>query len=651
MRTKSRIGVQKAKGEVLTGGGGLLVKGPWLQIFLFVSLLGASGCNLNSPPPTPPLEALCSNPIVADSFKNLECTALRHTFPRRPLVPDTWSDGLPTRFPKEGVTLSVGYPQDIGPNQTVTDLDRVSEDLAFTSAEGVLGTTLRYYRLPGFPEMRFLVGRTFPPHAKAYCPKFTSYPPEFAPEKCYVFPWDPHLYSSDWYSYGTSYYPGGWVTHAWANTGSLAADLYPLLQGKDGKAESSLELVWQIEVPTADAPFPREWRYFELPPGKPRYSLWSGPYFALEDLYAALTQYRGPDWGKTYSAKVRFRYELLPGPKVRLTLPDWVDLLDAPVAVDFQRFYAYDSRPMSKGYFSDLPALVFYGHAGFNDVPPRQGVVAEAVKPENVYGSPNEDFYVFQEASGHVTPPAPVCFPDGKHNVYFLLGPYQPRSVLLEPYVPYPTTNLDEWRRGIYLPLVNYTHHLVTTVGREAKVVGYYVGMNLGPMGPGNGAGSKDGMPRAFPVFLGETPNPYVALGRGVERYAVFYRSTARFDWQPASDHTPYEDLWKVVWSDVRLGSGGDCAVERIGFHVFSPEESRTLDQAFGLAEVETYGTYGNERPYGRDFGVGTHTSRRGPMLTALYAAPSTTSDYYAWHYLNKVAPGEVRVPLLPPGW
>ncbi len=32
-------------------------------------------------------------------------------------------------------------------------------------------------------------------------------------------------------------------------------------------------------------------------------------------------------------------------------------------------------------------------------------------------------------------------------------------------------------------------------------------------------------------------------------------------------------------------------------------------------------------------------------MLTALYAAPSTTTPYYAWHYLNRVAPGEVRVP------
>jgi len=649
MRTKSRIGAQKAKGEVLTGGGGLLVKGPWLQIFLFVSLLGASGCNLNSPPPTPPLEALCSTPIVADSFKNLECKSLRQTFPRRPLIPV--SGDWPNYFPKEGVTLSVGYPQDIGPNETVTDLDRVTEYLAFATGEGTLGTTLRYYRLPGFPDARFLVGRTFPPHAKAYCPQFASYPPEFAPEKCYLFPWDPHL---DWKvldAYGVRYYPGWSLTHAPANTGSLAANLYPLLQGKDGSTESSLELVWQIEVPTADAPFPREWKYIEPPPGKPRHSLWGGPYYALEDLYAALTQYRGPDWGKTYSAKVRFRYDLLPGPKVRLTLPDWVDLLDAPVAVDFQRLYAYDSRPMSKGYFTDLPALIFYGHAGFNDVPPRQGVVAEAVKPENVYGSPNDDFYVFQEASGHVTPPAPVCFPDGKHNVYFLLGPYQPRSIPLEPYVPYPTTNLDEWRIGIQLPLVNYTHHLVTTVGREAKVVGYYVGMNLGPRGGGQGAGSRDDMPRAFPVFLGETPNPYVALGRGVERYAVFYRSTARFDWQPAPDHTPYEDLWKVVWSDVRLGSGGDCAVERIGFHVFSPEESRALDQAFGLAEVETYNTLGEEMPYGRDFGVGTHTSRRGPMLTALYASPSTASHYYAWHYMNKVAPGELRVPLLPPGW
>jgi hypothetical protein len=649
MRAKSRIGVQKAKGEVLTGGGGLLVKSPWLQIFLFVSLLGAGGCNLNSSPP--PQDPLCSNPIVADSFKNLECTALRQTFPRRPLVPDTWSDGLPVRFPKEGVTLSVGYPQRIGPNETVTDLNRVIENSAIAMGEGALGTTLRYYRLPGFPEMRFLVGRTFPPHAKAACPRFTSYPPEFVPEKCYLFPWDPHL---DWralQAYGVRYYPGGVVSYIPANSGRLAAHLYPLLQGRNGSTESFLELVWQIEVPTADAPFPREWRYIEPPPGQPRLSLWGGPYYALEDLYAALTQYRGPDWGKTYSAKVRFRYDLLPGPKVRLTLPDWDDRLDAPVAVDFQRLHAYDSRPVSKGYFTDLPILIFYGHAGFDDVPPRQGVVAEAVKPENVYGSPNEDFYVFQEASGHVTPPAPVCFPDGKHNVYFLLGPYQPRSVPLEPYVPYPTRNLDEWGLGIQLPVVNYTHHLVTAVGREARVVGYYVGMNLGPRGGGQGVGSKDDMPRAFPVFLGETPNPYVALGRGVERYAVFYRSTARFDWQPAPDHTPYEDLWKAVWSDVRLGSGGDCAVERIGFHVFSPEESRALDRAFGLAEVETYDTAGNERPYGRDFGVGTHTSRRGPMLTALYATPSTNTYYYAWHYLNRVAPGEVRVPLLPPGW
>jgi hypothetical protein len=322
-----------------------------------------------------------------------------------------------------------------------------------------------------------------------------------------------------------------------------------------------------------------------------------------------------------------------------------------PVAVDFRRLHAYDSRPMSKGYFTDLPLVTFYGDGGLGLVPPRRGVVAEAVRGENVYGSANEDFYVFQEASGHVTPPAPVCFPDGKHNVYFLLGPYQPRSVPLEPYVPYPTRNQEEWKIGIESHMVNYTHHLVTTVGREARVVGYYVGMNLGPRGGGQGVGSWDDMPRAFPVFLGETPNPYVALGRGVERYAVFYRSTARFDWQPAPDHTPYEDLWKVVWSDVRLGSGGDCAVERIGFHVFSPEESRALDRALGLAEVETYDNYGQEMPYGRDLGVGTHTSRRGPMLTALYAAPSTTTYYYAWHYLNRVAPGEVRVPLLPPGW
>ena len=648
MRTKSRIGVHKAKGKVLTGGGGLLVKGPWLQIFLFVSLLGASGCNLNSPSPTPH-EALCSNPIVADSFKNLECTRLRLTLPRRPLIPA--SGDWPNYFPKEGVTLSVGYAQSIGPDKTMADLDRLNESSVTAGGEGALGTTLRYYRLPGFPETRFLVGRTFPPHAKAYCPKFTSYPPEFAPEKCYFFPWDPNDSLMTLEGYNVSYYPMMETVHSSEGSGSLAARLYPLLQGKDGSTESSLEFVWQIEVPTADAPFPREWRYVELPPGRPRYNLWSGPYFALEDLYTALTQYRGPDWGKTYSAKVRFRYDLLPGPKVRLTLPDWVDLLGAPVAVDFQRLYAYDAHPMSKGYFSDLPALIFYGDGGFGDIPPRQGVVAEAARPENVYGSPNDDFYVFQEASGHVTPPAPVCFPDGKHNVYFLLGPYQPRSVPLEPYVPYPTRNQEEWKLGIESHLVNYTHHLVTTVGREAKVVGYYVGMNLGPRGGGQGVGSKDDMPRAFPVFLGETPNPYVALGRGVERYAVFYRSTARFDWQPAPDHTPYEDLWKVVWSDVRLGSGGECAVERIGFHVFSPEESRALDGAFGLAEVETYNTAGEEMPYGRDFGVGTHTSRRGPMLTALYATPSTNTYYYAWHYMNKVAPGEVRVPVLPPEW
>jgi hypothetical protein len=586
---------------------------------------------------------------VADSFKNLECTRLRLTLPRVPLIP--LSGDWPNYFPKEGVTLSVGYPQRIGPNKTMADLNRLNQPSAIARGEGALGTTLRYYRLPGFPETRFLVGRTFPPHAKAYCPKFTSYPPAFAPEKCYFFPWHPDEHPMTLEGYNVSYYPKRRTIHSSEGSGSLAERLYPLLQGRNGSTESSLEFVWQIEVPTADAPFPREWRYVELPPGWPRYNLWSGPYFALEDLYAALTQYRGPDWGKTYSAKVRFRYDLLPGPKVRLTLPDWDDRLDAPVAVDFQRLHAYDARPMSKGYFADIPALIFYGDGGFGDIPPRRGVVAEAVKPENLYGSTNEDFYVFQEASGHVTPPAPVCFPDGKHNVYFLLGPYQPRSVPLEPYVPYPTRNQDEWKLGIESHLVNYTHHLVTTVGREAKVVGYYVGMNLGPRGGGQGAGSWDDMPRAFPVFLGETPNPYVALGRGVERYAVFYRSTARFDWQPAPDHTPYEDLWKVVWSDVRLGSGGDCAVERIGFHVFSPEESRALDQAFGLAEVETYDDIGQEMPYGRDFGVGTHTSKRGPMLTALYAAPSTTTYYYAWHYLNRVAPGEVRVPLLPPGW
>jgi hypothetical protein len=648
MRTKSRIGVQKAKGEVLTGGGGLLVKGPWLQIFLFVSLLGAGGCNLNSSSPTPH-EAPCSNPIVTDSFKNLECTRLRLTLPRVPLIP--MSGDWPNYFPKEGVTLSVGYAQDIGPNKTMADLDRLNQPSAIAGGEGALGTTLRYYRLPGFPEMRFLVGRTFPPHAKAYCPKFTSYPPAFAPEKCYFFPWHPDEHPMTLEGYNVSYYPKRETIHSSEGSGSLAARLYPLLQGRNGSTESFLEFVWQIEVPTADAPFPREWQYIELPPGQPRYNLWSGPYFALEDLHTALTQYRGPDWGKTYSAKVRFRYDLLPGPKVRLTLPDWDDRLDAPVAVDFRRLHAYDARPMSKGYFVDLPTLIFYGHGRIGIIPPRQGVVAEAVKPENLYGSPNDDFYVFQEASGHVTPPAPVCFPDGKHNVYFLLGPYQPRSVPLEPYVPYPTTTSEEWRIGIELHLVNYTHHLVTTVGREARVVGYYVGMNLGPRGGGQGVGSKDDMPRAFPVFLGETPNPYVALGRGVERYAVFYRSTARFDWQPAPDHTPYEDLWKVVWSDVRLGSGGDCAVERIGFHVFSPEESRALDQAFGLAEVETYDDIGQEMPYGRDFGVGTHTSKRGPMLTALYAAPSTNTYYYAWHYLNRVAPGEVRVPLLPPDW
>jgi hypothetical protein len=648
MRTKSRIGVQKAKGEVLTGGGGLLVKGPWLQIFLFLSLLGAGGCNLNSSSPTPH-DPFCSNPIVADSFKNLECTRLRLTLPRIPLVPV--SGDWPNYFPKEGVILSVGYPQGIGPNRTMADLDRLNEFSTTSRGEGALGTTLRYYRLPGFPERRFLVGRTFPPHAKAYCAKFASYPPEFAPERCYFFPWHPDEHPMTLRAYHVGYYPKRERFHSPEGSGSLAEDLYPLLQGRNGSTESFLEFVWQIEVPTADTPFPREWQYVELPPGWERYSLWGGPYFALEDLYAALTRYRGPDWGKTYSAKVRFRYDLLPGLKVRLTLPDWDDRFDGPVAVDFQRLHAYDSRPMSKGYFTDLPAVIFYGHGGIGDIPPRRGVVAEAVKPENVYGSPDEDFYVFQEASGHVTPPAPVCFPDGKHNVYFLLGPYQPRSVPLEPYVPYPTRNQDEWRIGIESHLVNYTHHLVTTVGREARVVGYYVGMNLGPRGGGQGVGSKDDMPRAFPVFLGETPNPYVALGRGVERYAVFYRSTARFDWEPAPDHTPYEDLWKVVWSDVRLGSGGDCAVERIGFRIFSPEESRALDQAFGLAEVETYDNYGQEMPYGRDFGVGTHTSRRGPMLTALYAAPSTTTYYYAWHYLNRVAPGEVRVPVLPPGW
>jgi hypothetical protein len=647
MRAKSRIGVHKAKGEVLTGSGGLLVKGPWLQIFLFLSLLGAGGCNLNSS--QPPQDPLCSNPIVADSFKNLECTRLRQTLPRMPLI--AASGDWPNYFPKEGVILSVGYPQDIGPGRTMADLDRLNEFSTTSRGEGALGTTLRYYRLPGFPERRFLVGRTFPPHAKAYCSKFTSYPPEFAPEKCYFFPWHPDEHPMTLRAYHVGYYPGRDRLHSPEGAGSLAEKLYPLLQGRNGSTESFLEFVWQIEVPTADAPFPREWQYVQLPPGWERYSLWGGPYFALEDLYAALTQYRGPDWGKTYSAKVRFRYDLLPGPKVRLTLPDWDDRLDMPVAVDFQRLYAYDSRPMSKGYFTDLPAVTFYGDGGLGLVPPRRGVVAEAVKPENVYGSSNEDFYVFQEASGHVTPPAPVCFPDGKHNVYFLLGPYQPRSVPLEPYVPYPTRNQEEWKIGIQLHLVNYTHHLVTTVGREARVVGYYVGMNLGPRGGGQGIGSRDDMPRAFAVFLGETPNPYVALGRGVERYAVFYRSTARFDWQPAPDHTPYEDLWKVVWSDVRLGSGGDCAVERIGFHVFSPEESRALDEAFGLAEVETYDTLGEEMPYGRDFGVGTHTSRRGPMLTALYEAPSTTTYYYAWHYLNRVAPGEVRVPLLPPGW
>ncbi|MGC8904655.1 hypothetical protein [Thermus sp.] len=638
---------------------GKVGRGPFIKgigrgnLPLFVALLlllGASGCNLNSgPPPKPPLEALCSAPIVEDSFKNLECTSLRQTYPRRPLVP--LSGDWPNYFPKEGVTLSVGYPQGIGPGKTMTDLDRVSETLYFNMGEGALGTTLRYYRLPGFPEKRFLVGRTYPPHAMAYCPEFTTYPPAFVPEKCYFFLRDPYQDGMQALAYRISYYPGGGTTIAPAGSGSLAGDLYPLLQGKDGSTESFLEFVWQIEVPTAEAPFPKEWAYIGLPPGHPKYSVWSGPYFALEDLYAALTQYRGPDWGKTYSAKVRFRYDLLPGPKVHLTLPDWVDLLRSPVAVDFRRLYAYDAHPMSKGYFDHLPVLLFYGHGGIDDVPPRQGVVAEAAKPENVYGPANDDFYVFQEASGHVTPPAPVCFPDGKHNVYFLLGPYQPRSVPLEPYVPYPTTNLDEWRLGIQMSLVNYTHHLVTTVGREARVVGYYVGMNLGARGDGNGYGGRDDMPRAFPVFLGDAPNPYVALGRGVERYAVFYRSTARFGWRPAPDHTPYEDRWKVVWSDVRLGDGGDCAVERIGFHVFSPGESQALDQAFGLAEVETYDTIGNEMPYGRDFGVGTHTDRRGPMLTALYAAPSTTSSYFAWHYLNKVAPGEVRVPVLPPGW
>jgi len=589
---------------------------PLTPSLLALLLLGAGGCGGNAPGGSPPPSSTCVGDPVEDDPFGYGCREAPLVLVRRP----------PDYRPEEGVRFRLG---DWIAQFYV--LDRVQHSFEMADLqEAIFGSAIRYYRLPGFPEARFAIGRAYPANFWANC---VFNPPPHEDGKCSFVPyipdrpdlWDWYLY---WLGNAAHYYPQ--VFYTIVSPGSSAARVfYPLVQGKDGSTEATAEVVYQYQFPTdrsyPPGSHPVGWTArpdLGLIPNVNR-----GPYFTLDDLLQAFRDLRGPDWGKSFVGTLRFRLEFLGGEEVRAVFAEHTPEGEPFARVRRER--RYDARPLSEGYFHLLRQVT-------QDPGMRRGAVVEALRPENTYRVMNDDFYVFEEASGHVVPPAPLCLPGGPHQVLTFLGPYQPRTESAEPYA----------RPGDYarFPYLNYTHHLVVARGREARVVGYWASPNLIP-GAGVGPGG-DTHPLAYPLTALRGPEPFQP---GTERWAVFYRSTARLSWEPSPDHTPYEDRWKVVWSDVRMeGTGANprCGVDRIGFHVFSREESLELDRFFGLAETEEpsrafYGTI-NYPP---------SDSNRGPMLTRLYRPAYVEGATGYMDALTAVAPGEVQVPLLPPGW
>ncbi len=266
----------------------------------------------------------------------------------------------------------------------------------------------------------------------------------------------------------------------------------------------------------------------------------------------------------------------------------------------------------------------------------------EALAPRYQFHWTNLDYYTYRYASGNMTPPIPLCAP----GFGWTVRSYGALPFLRANPYDYDAVPQEVWQREaqkdypkIPRPYWDNTLHLVVLVERD--VVDYWIWYSH----PRNGYEYT----RWHPVAPRDKAylDRYPTAGKGnppgtTLRAAILYRNATRKtgDWRPHPSHAYGEDHWHIVWSDVRLAGTvdrPDCAVERIGYHMYDLSTSMRLDSLFGLTDVPS--------PANDEMAVFYPTT---PVLGNIGMIVDST---YTPEFL--VPPGAVKLPdwALPPGW
>lgn len=463
-----------------------------------------------------------------------------------------------------------------------------------------MGPTLGFARLPGFPEHRFLVYNDYRAAEGIFrkCPLGPA-------EDCYE-------------RYRREYDPGDWITPVGVigNLHSVLSNFYPVLVGKGGSTEAELEWITQYWGPRDLSPLRDPFDYQRRMETDP-----------------------DPNTYKTYTYRRTYRAHLAPGRNVRVEL--------GPFRAE--RAPQYDSKPIGRGYNLGGVEMAEYWRwpliatrAGWTRPTPGE---RERLYALQFYWE-NQAYYAFQEASGNVAPPTPICQPGMGYRVRSINGFVTFRNKVF----PYDRFPLEYYQEDLPAGVMPYSMHTVLLVGQD--VIHYYT--KGGPYSAGYGFTPYFPLefhPKGYPGYTRGRPEDlarYPLWGENPPgrtfRLAVLYRFTIVSpdpgDWRPHPSHPLGEDNWHIVWSDVRLAGtkdNPDCSVEAIGYHMYDESTSRALDSYFGLEEVSTASVAATVPMY-RFYSV-------LPVLTRL--SPNDASGYM------RVPVGSVRLPnwALPPGW
>ncbi|WP_243030134.1 hypothetical protein [Thermus altitudinis] len=458
------------------------------------------------------------------------------------------------------------------------------------------GAYLQFLRIPGFPQ-RFLVGMGVGDSIRTPICTETPF------ESCFVsydyrpFPYDhnPRLLSA-----------------------AAVSDFLPAVTDREGRLGGELEWVVQYTVP-------RNWVQFLA---------------GLYDLAERLERDPHPLTGKAFTFKQAYTFAFGPQGEGSYSLEERTR--------DLRYASELDPYPISQGGNKVVAIQVWWCQL-VERITGRpcaeNGNVERAWRAQ--FRWTNQAYYAFGYASGHITPPVPLCAPGVGWTVKFYLTVPQLRNEPFD-YASLPDGLFaEDIRRAedpyrflieVY-PFWAYVTHGVRLVGRD--VVGYllyddYHNPIKTPLYYTMDAGQNL---TNYPLYGWGTPPP----GQTV-RMAVLYRDTISKpgDWQPHPSHPLGEDNWHIVWSDVHLGgtlANPDCRVEAIGYHMYDLATSAQLDDFFGLAETPTPPRW---------YSPGT-LFRTLPLLTRI----GEWEPVLLGNVRFKIPAGSFQLPdwALPPGW